>query len=182
MSGDAPKILVLGYGNPGRLDDGLGPALATLLETRALPGVTVQSDYQLVVEDAAPIAAHDVVIFADAHVSCAPPFTFARCQPRPAQSFSSHSVQPDALLAMARDLFGGHTRGYLLGIRGVAFNAFEERLSDEALANLDAAEAFIIGWIERGAPDDNLAAADPTRDREPITTEFARKPANGRHP
>ena len=34
-----PKIVVIGYGNPGRLDDGLGPALAEAKENfeRYLP-------------------------------------------------------------------------------------------------------------------------------------------------
>ena len=35
-------MLLLGYGNPGRLDDGLGPALAAQVERLALPGVTVR--------------------------------------------------------------------------------------------------------------------------------------------
>ena len=28
------KVLIIGYGNPGRLDDGLGPALADLMEKK----------------------------------------------------------------------------------------------------------------------------------------------------
>ena len=47
------KVLLIGYGNPGRLDDGLGPALAAAVEKLAIPGVTVDADYQLNVEDAA---------------------------------------------------------------------------------------------------------------------------------
>ena len=30
-------VLLLGYGNPGRLDDGLGPALAAQVECLACP-------------------------------------------------------------------------------------------------------------------------------------------------
>ena len=33
------KALVIGYGNPGRLDDGLGPALAEAVEKLDLPGL-----------------------------------------------------------------------------------------------------------------------------------------------
>ena len=69
-------VLLLGYGNPGRLDDGLGPALAARVEALALPGVTVQADYQLCLEDAEAAARHDVVIFADAAASGAEPFSF----------------------------------------------------------------------------------------------------------
>ena len=55
-AGHAPRILVIGYGNPGRLDDGLGPAVASAMEEFNLPGVSVDSNYQLTVEDAASAA------------------------------------------------------------------------------------------------------------------------------
>ncbi|MBV8574206.1 MAG: hypothetical protein JOZ58_04080, partial [Acetobacteraceae bacterium] len=37
-----PRVLVLGYGNPGRQDDGLGPAAVAEIDRRAFPGVLVQ--------------------------------------------------------------------------------------------------------------------------------------------
>ncbi|MFH1533268.1 MAG: hydrogenase maturation protease [Pseudomonadota bacterium] len=147
-----PKILVIGYGNPGRLDDGLGPALAARLEVMALPGVTVDSDYQLTVEDAAAVAQHDVVIFADAHVSCAPPFALTRLEPGGAMSFSTHHVEPGAVLALAKDLFGETPDAFALGIRGYEFNDFGERLSDAARRNLDAALEFLVPWLQNEPP------------------------------
>jgi hydrogenase maturation protease len=144
------KTLVMGFGNPGRLDDGLGPALAARLEALAPAGVTVDSDYQLTVEDAAVVAAHDVAIFADAHVSCAPPFVFEPVEPKAGGSFTSHSVSPAQVMGLAHGLFGARTRGYLLGIRGHEFNEFGERLSDGAAANLDAALAFLLTWLREG--------------------------------
>ena len=57
------KTLFIGYGNPGRLDDGLGPAMAEAVEKLNLPGVVTDSDYQLTVEDAAEVAKYDLVIF-----------------------------------------------------------------------------------------------------------------------
>jgi len=153
------KVLLIGYGNPGRLDDGLGPALAEALEKKQLPGVTVDSDYQLVVEDASDAARFDVVIFADAAVNGREPFSFARVEPRGSQlSFSSHSCEPDAVVAMAHKMFHGNPKGYALGIRGYEFNEFGERLSDKAKANLDAALVFVEGVIENGLYDDAVAA------------------------
>jgi hydrogenase maturation protease len=143
-------ILVIGYGNPGRLDDGLGPAFAAALEELNLPGVTVDSNYQLSVEDAADVADHDFVIFVDAHVSCDPPFSFEPVEPIPALSFSSHSVEPTALMALAADLFGGKTKGFALGIRGYEFNEFGEIISDQAKKNLDAALSFLLPSLQRG--------------------------------
>ena len=84
----ASKVLLIGYGNPGRLDDGLGPALATAIEKLGIEGVTVDAAYQLSVEDAAAAAEHDIVVFADADVSGPEPFRFHRIEPAPALSFS----------------------------------------------------------------------------------------------
>ncbi len=155
------KVLLIGYGNPGRLDDGLGPALAEAIEKKRLDGVTVDSDYQLVVEDAAQAAGYDVVVFADAAVKGREPFSFARIEPQGTElSFSSHSCEPGAVLAMARDMFNGDPRGYALGIRGYEFNEFGERLSPRARENLEAASSFIEGVIRNGLYEDAAEAME----------------------
>lgn len=143
MMDQSRRILLIGYGNPGRLDDGLGPALAAAAETWQLDGLTVDSDYQLSVEDASDVAQHDIVIFADASVSGREPYFVERVQPKEALSFSSHSVEPSALLHMAHALFRSSTRGYILGIRGYEFNEFGEGLSSRAADNLERAIAFL---------------------------------------
>ena len=68
------NVLVYGYGNPGRLDDGLGPALVRELAGRGVEA-TLETAYQLQVEDAALVADHGVVVFADADAACAAPFS-----------------------------------------------------------------------------------------------------------
>ncbi len=158
---EAPRtVLVMGFGNPGRLDDGLGPALAAALEGSVPAGVTVDADYQLTVEDAAALAAHDVVIFADAAVDGPEPFSFERLRPEPVLGFSSHSVRPAALLALAETLFGAGPATYVLGIRGYEFNEFGERLSAAAQANLTAAAAFVRALLQQGNYE-AMAAAHP---------------------
>lgn len=149
MSETLAKILLIGYGNPGRLDDGLGPAVAEAMEKLDLDGVTVDADYQLVLEDAAAIAEHDVVIFADADTEAAGPFYFKALEPNTSLGFSSHSVQPAAALGLAHELFGAKTKGYVLGIRGYAFNEYEESMSQQARSNLAAALTFIEGVLRR---------------------------------
>ena len=143
MADDACTVLLIGYGNPGRLDDGLGPALATAIERRNIPGVTVDATYQLNVEDAVAVAEHDVVILADADVAGPEPFGFRSIGPKRDLSFSSHSVEPEALLDLAQRLFGATGKGYILGIRGYRFNEFGEWLSDCAEANLAEAVEFV---------------------------------------
>jgi hydrogenase maturation protease len=140
----AGSVLLIGYGNPGRRDDGLGPALAAAVEALGIPGVAVESDYQLTVEDAAAVATHRYVVFADAAMRGPEPFAFTALRPEGEMGFSSHSLEPGAVLALARDLFRAETRGFLLGIRGHRFHAFGEGLSDRARENLAAALRFIV--------------------------------------
>lgn len=140
---DQSTVLLIGYGNPGRLDDGLGPALAEAIEAKGLAGVTVDSNYQLSVEDADAIAKHDFVLFVDASVSGREPFWFGKVDPRKEVSFSSHSVSPEALMDMANNMLEGRTQGFILGIRGYEFNEFGEQLSPHAAENLDAAVQFV---------------------------------------
>jgi len=140
------KIMVIGYGNPGRRDDGLGPALADAMDKLALPGVTTDADYQLTVEDAAAIAPYDCVVFADAAATGQEPFDFRAVQPSGEAGFSSHSLGPPAVLAMARDLFGSQPKAFVMAVRGYDFDGFDEHLTDGARRNLDAALHFLETW------------------------------------
>jgi hydrogenase maturation protease len=172
-------VLVLGYGNPGRLDDGLGPALAAAIEARHLPGVTVDADYQLTVEDAAVVAEHHIVIFADADLAGPEPFWFRRIEPAAEWSFSTHAVEPTSVLGLAADLFGARTDGFLLGIRGYDFDAFGERLSPRAQSNLAAAAAFLEQCLRdghfpdsaRGEISESAAQSAPNCGDTPCKTE-----------
>ena len=159
------RVLVLGYGNLGRLDDGLGPRLADEIAGRGLPDVTVDADYQLMIEDAAVIAEHDVVVFADADTAAPDPFEFRRIEPRRAAAFTSHSVAPDALLGLAREHFGCATVGYVLGIRGHEFNEFGERLSARAEANLSEAVEFLVRVLAEASFEEAAAANAAGRGR-----------------
>jgi len=148
MNDPVPKILFIGYGNPGRLDDGLGPALAARVEDASLKGITVEADYQLAVENAFDVSKHDIVIFADAAVKGREPFFFKEIRSKSPMSLSSHSVSPEAVLFFAERMFHSKARAYVLGIRGYEFNEYEERLSEGAKKNLDEAVQFIVDLIK----------------------------------
>ena len=150
MSGPFPRILFFGYGNPGRLDDGLGPALAARIEAASLQGLSVEADYQLAVENAFDVSMHDIVIFADAAVRGKAPFFFREIHPRPPMSLSSHSVSPEAVLFFAERLFHSKARAYVLGIRGYEFNGYEERLSEGAAKNMVEAFQFVAKLVQSG--------------------------------
>jgi hydrogenase maturation protease len=138
-----PKILLIGFGNPARADDGLGPALAETIESKNFSDVTVEADYQLAVEDSAQVARHDIVIFADASANCGEPFSFEPLTAREGGSFSSHSVEPAEVMALAENLFGSKAGGFILAIRGYEFDQFGAALTEKAKANLQKAVVFV---------------------------------------
>jgi hydrogenase maturation protease len=141
------RLLIYGYGNPGRGDDGLGPALVQAFEQLEPVLATVDSNYQLTVEDAAELAEHDVVIFADAAVSGLEPFGFERVEPGGGVGFSSHSVSPGSLVMLTHELFGKKVEAYALGVRGYEFGELREKLSPRAEANLGSALAFLTNAV-----------------------------------
>lgn len=158
------RVLVYGYGNPGRRDDGLGPALVRDLSAGGLGvSVTLETGYQLQIEDAALVAEHDVVVFADADRAGREPFALCRIEPRHAAAFTTHAVAPEAVLALAHEHFGGRTTGFVLGIRGYDFEDFGEALSPDARRNLAAA----VDYMDRALRDGTFAGeAAVTADQE----------------
>lgn len=153
----APRILILGIGNPGRQDDGLGPALAQAIGAAGHAGVTCFDNDQLTPEDAIEITAHEIVWFVDAAREGPAPFQARPLAPALSFSFTSHLLPPEALLALAQAQFGARPQAYLLAIRGEAFD-FAEGLTAAATRNLEAALAFLQGRLT------GLAGADLARE------------------
>ena len=152
--------LLIGYGNPGRGDDGLGPAFARRIAARGLVGLTVEIDYQLTVDHALLISGAGMVVFADAAMDAAPPFYFRPLSEADPQTLGSHSVTPEAALALSRLLFGAAPKGFVLGLSGAAFGEMAEGLSGPASHNLDLAEAFFLRWYAASCAADQTAAPD----------------------
>ncbi len=150
MSSCFPEILLIGYGNPGRMDDGLGPALAAKIEENPVDGIIVDADYQLTVEDSVDISKYEIVIFADAAVTGDAPFFFKKVHSISPSGISSHSVSPGEVLYLVETMFQAKTTAYVLGIRGYEFERFEERLSEGAKKNLEAAFEFIMNLVQSG--------------------------------
>lgn len=144
------KILLIGYGNPAREDDGLGIAVAEEIEKLGIDGITVDSNYQLTVEDAAEIAKHDAVIFVDASLNGEEPFTFTEIEPSKDPKMDSHSMEPDSLMGLTKELFNSETTGYILGIRGYSFEMFNETITKKALENLENALNFLTPVLRSG--------------------------------
>ncbi len=145
------KILLIGYGNPARGDDGLGPALAAGAARLGIPGLHVETPFQLSVEDALLVAEHEEVIFADATLDGPEPFSFLPQEGEEGrETFTTHSVQPGSLVALAEELFSSRPRAWVLGIRGYEFEMFTEKLTPRAEKNLQAALRFLASRLGCG--------------------------------
>lgn len=134
----SPRVLIFGYGNPSRGDDGLGPALLEQLD-----GCDRLTDFQLQVEHALDLKDRDLVLFVDASVSCPEPFQLTRLQPARDTSYTTHAVSPAAVLEVYRQLHGEEPPPcYLLSIRGESFELGED-LSPQALDRLEQARELV---------------------------------------
>lgn len=135
------KVLLLGYGNPGRGDDGLGPALVEVLAER-FPQATAQLAIQLQPEHVLDLAACDLALLADAGMRTPSPFTFKRLRPRQDLSVFSHALSPQGLLAVYQKVMGRRAPPvFLLAIAGESFS-FGVGLSRKAQEHLRAALSF----------------------------------------
>ena len=140
------QILIYGYGNPGRQDDGLGVALVEKLEAwvrgEQLIGIEFDSNYQLKIEDAAAIAQKDLVIFADASEEDLEDFCLSKVDGSTKVTFTTHSASPGYIVELCKELFQQEPLVYLLHIKGYEW-AFQAGLSERAQDNLDQALAFM---------------------------------------
>lgn len=114
-------LLVLGWGNPARGDDALGPLFVERVAALGLPEVECLSDFQLSPEHTLDLLGRETVLFVDASRTAAPPFECARLDPAPALGVS-HALSPAALLALYQALYGSPPEAYLLGIRAECFD------------------------------------------------------------
>jgi hydrogenase maturation protease len=141
------RLVVLGYGNPGRRDDGLGPAIAEELSRMGIPGVSAESDYQLSLEAAAELAEAEKAVFVDASLEGPEPFQVRHLEPSANISFSTHAFGPESLLAVCEEAYRRAPEALLGGVRGYEFD-IAEGLSPGAQANSRAALEFIKGLIQ----------------------------------
>ena len=94
-------ILVFAYGNPSRGDDALGPELLDELQKNSiicLDHIEFLTDFQLQIEHALDLERRQLVLFADASVSCNAPFEFQQLKPERDLSYTTHAMNPAAVL------------------------------------------------------------------------------------
>ena len=140
------RTLLIGYGNAGRCDDGLGPAFAQEIADAKLPNLDIDIDYQLTVDHALAVTTVDRVVFADALMQGGDPYCFSQISGGEQVNLGSHSLTPSGVLTLARSLYGIEPEAFVIAIAGYEFGRIEEGLSAGARSNLEAATAFFLDW------------------------------------
>ncbi len=131
------EVLIIAIGNDARGDDGLGWNFADRIAKEDF--TRIEFRYQLQIEDAELIAQYQCVLFVDACVEpCAGGFSFEPVAPSGGSEVSTHRLPPDAVVSLARVLYGARPNARLLRIDGENFE-LGEPLSATARRNLESA-------------------------------------------
>lgn len=150
-----PALLVLGWGNPSRGDDALGPwlldQLAAWASDQGRTDIECLCDFQLQVEHALDLVGRQRVLFVDASVIAAPPFELTALHPARDRSAASHALSPPALLQVYQQL---HERppppSWQLAVRGERFE-LGAPASAAALHHGQAALRAAQRWLQAPA-------------------------------
>jgi len=155
---DPPTVrastLVIGYGNPSRGDDALGPTAIAEIERRMVlqPGwgqVELLTDFQLQIEFVTDLGGRECIVFIDAAASGAEPFSFQPVTAAQGEPAATHSLSPAGLLAVYRNFHGNQAPpSFLLGVRGYQFE-LGTPVSVDAQYNLVAALAMLDQWMSQ---------------------------------
>ena len=156
------RLVVFGWGNEARGDDGLGPLILARIAAAGWRGVTIVEDYQLQIEHALDIADNDCALFVDAGRATPAPFSFRAVAPRRVLTHTTHALAPEAVLDVYAQINARPPPpAFALCVRGERFE-LGEGLSAEAAHRLEAAWAFVQGLMrERSVVAWEKAAARP---------------------
>ncbi len=158
------KVLLVGFGNLYRRDDGVARhVLNVLLQRWGRPPLDPMDDgfddlghtvdvvclHQLVPELAETLKDYSRVVFVDAHVPAetTPPLYEAPVAVEHRTPFVYHQTHPSTLLALTQSLYGSAPAATLISVQGHDFD-FGEGLSAETAALAQAAVERIVKLTE----------------------------------
>lgn len=155
------RIVVIGYGNSIRGDDGIGQLVAERLQSEFVSREDRELSFicgeQLYPEHAKDLAESDIALFIDAHIDTTRESVALTCISHGVQSSSSensalgssrpsvgvviHSLGPVDLLQLTADLYQSSPRAYLLSIPA---SSFEPGAPLSEKANIAAEKAVTL--------------------------------------
>jgi hydrogenase maturation protease len=137
------RLLVIGYGNSLRSDDGAGVRVAEAVGRWGHPDIRSLAVPQLTPEIADGLAVAESVVFVDARVAEeGSDIEIEAIEPATSVGGVGHVSDPRSLLALTRWLHGRSPRAHLLTVPGVEF-ALGEEMSTTALRGIVGA----LDWI-----------------------------------
>jgi hydrogenase maturation protease len=164
MHNNQQRVLIIGYGNPLRGDDGIGWHAANMLAQDEWRGhVRVLARHQLTLELAVQAAEADLVVFIDAcddtcandgeaaEVEAGAQVRCAAVAPEPAAVGSmSHHLSPPALLACTQALYGDCPAAVVYSV-AMRASDYGEELSPAVQAALPALLARVRQLVEQAS-------------------------------
>jgi hydrogenase maturation protease len=132
-------VLVVGYGNSLRSDDGVGIFIANRIAEANLGDVDIRTTQQLGPELVVDLARYDKIIFIDA-ASNGDKISVRRLSSEDnCSTASSHHMKPELLLELAQKIYQTRADAYVCTVRGECFE-IGEQISDSVIKA--AEEAF----------------------------------------
>ncbi len=141
-------LLVIGYGNTLRSDDGVGPRVVEAVAALNLPSVETLACDLLTPELADPVARARQVIFVDAALDAPREVQLRPLFAAESSQIMAHAADPRTMLALARDVFGHAPQAWWLTIP-IKNTGIGEELSDFATKGLATAVEKIKTWVGR---------------------------------
>ena len=123
-------LLVIGYGNELRGDDGVGPKVAATVAGWNLDGVHAIVCPLLTPELADAISQARIAVFVDAAVDAPHEVQLRQLEPNDSSQIIAHAADPRTMLALARDVFGHAPQAWWLTIPATQMD-FSRKLSPE---------------------------------------------------
>jgi hydrogenase maturation protease len=141
------KTMIIGIGNCGRQDDGLGWAvLDELSKHNDFQGEIIYR-YQLNIEDAEMIKDADAVVFVDAYKGTDEAgYSFQHLEAGGAFEFSSHALKPEVVLTLCQHLYDNFPKAYTFWIKGYDWE-LETGLTEKAEKNLKASMGYLESML-----------------------------------
>jgi hydrogenase maturation protease len=143
------RILVIGYGNTLRRDDGVGREVAAAASSWGVPGLKSLEVQQLTPELAEPLSSTELAVFVDARLAAGgETVEVAGVEPAASRPSLAHAGDAAGLLAMAQAIYGRQPRAWLVTVAGTDFS-LGTGLSPSARRGVHEALERIAGLIER---------------------------------
>ncbi len=142
-------ILLIGYGNTLRSDDGVGWYVADKIRTKLNDKIDIIKADQITVEMTEDIKDRKLVIFVDAHVSDKEDWLKTEeISPDLKFGMTAHIFTPNALLALCEKIYSKYPKAYLFSIKGINYD-FGEKLSEQTKNSAEIAIKQIADLIQK---------------------------------